>query len=373
MRKIIKNILITIFILTILFVPIHFLYQYLTKVNYITPIASTPLPPTPTPDPLRPYNIVLLGYGGGKHEGSLLTDTNILAQIRPRDKKIFLISIPRDLWIDLPVKESTTAGYKINAAFAIGTDDENYPDKPKIFTGKNGGGNMAKFVMDKVIGIPIDNYIAINFNGFTKAINTLGGIDVQVERNFTDPYYPIDGKEKDTCGFSEEITKQIDATASGEKKEQAYWCRFEPITFTRGIEHMDGETALKYVRSRHSPTDGGDFERSRRQKAVLSAFRDKVFSLNFLPKTLTVLKDFTGDMMMDITPFQMTKLLGFAKDFNSYTIESIALTTDNVLKEDVSANGQYILIPKEGNQIWNGVAKFISTAITSTQSAEMVK
>jgi anionic cell wall polymer biosynthesis LytR-Cps2A-Psr (LCP) family protein len=306
-----------------------------------------------------------MGYGGGKHDGGLLTDTIQIARIDPRLKEVILISVPRDLFVSLPTSVTATSGAKINAAFAFGSDDTAYPDKPNQFMGKNGGGAMAKYAVETVTGIPLDYYAAINFDSFTKTIDTLGGIDVNIRQTFTDPFYPLDGREKDTCGFSEDITKTIEATASGEKREQAYWCRFEPLTFTKGTVHLDGATALKYARSRHSPNNGGDFARSVRQKEVLEAVKTKMLSLGFLTKLIPFFQSISGNIQTDINAGTIQSALAIAGDIREYKINSIALTTDNVLKEDMTPEGQYILAPTDGIFNYKNIQKFITISIAS--------
>lgn len=326
--------------------------------------AAVPALPTPTPDPLSPFTILLLGYGGGKHEGGLLTDTMILARIAPRDKTVDLITVPRDLWVSLPTSVTATSGAKINAAYAFGSDNRTYPNKPSQFKNDNGGGNMAKYAVETVTGIPVNYYVAVSFAGFTKAIDTLGGIDVNVRQTFTDPFYPLEGREKDDCGFGEDIVKTIEATASGEKREQAYWCRYEPLTFDRGVTHMDGTLALKYARSRHSTTNGGDFARSIRQKEVLEAVRTKIMSLGFVTKAIPFYRSIQSSLKTDISLGFMENMIKIAGDIKDYQIDSIALTTDNVLKEEISPNGQYILAPDQGLYNYSGIRKYLNEQIS---------
>ena len=84
--------------------------------------------PTPTPTPARnDINVLLLGYGGGQHDGAYLTDSIILANINHDSKKITLVSIPRDLWVSIPVSSQESIFGKINSAYAIGIDDNQYP------------------------------------------------------------------------------------------------------------------------------------------------------------------------------------------------------------------------------------------------------
>lgn len=126
----------------------------------ITPTA------TPTPDPNRSFSILLMGYGGGIHEGGTLTDSIIIAQFIPKEEKIKLISIPRDLWVPIPIAVGETKMSKINAAYTIGLDNKRYPNKEIQFTGKAGGGQMSKYVLSQVVGFSIDNFATINFDGF---------------------------------------------------------------------------------------------------------------------------------------------------------------------------------------------------------------
>ena len=112
------------------------------KVNTTsTPAASTTATPEPTPDPDRPVSFLLMGYGGGGHEGGKLTDTMMVVYVQPKLQQIDLISIPRDLWVSFPVNGETESYWKINAAYALGSDDRNYPHKLAQYTGPGGGGN----------------------------------------------------------------------------------------------------------------------------------------------------------------------------------------------------------------------------------------
>lgn len=233
-------------------------------------------------------NILFLGIPGGIHAGSNLTDTIMVASYNLKTNHVFLISIPRDLWF--PALRS-----KANTVYQIG------------LTEKDGLG-LTKTVMGNVLGIPVHYALRIDFRGFVQAIDTLGGIDVTVEKSFDDYNYPIEGKEDDLCGFEE---KEMDfsqdqanelniekgkrkvfvspdgkiATDSAEEDKgiKYFSCRYEQISFNGGLTHMDGETALKFVRSRHGTNgQGSDFARSARQEKVLQAVRSKVLSLETL-------------------------------------------------------------------------------------------
>jgi polyisoprenyl-teichoic acid--peptidoglycan teichoic acid transferase len=323
------------------------------------------------PDPLRPFSVLLLGYGGGKHDGGLLTDTIIDAYIEPRSHKVTLITIPRDLWVSIPEKENKIKNYKINAAYAIGSDDKNYPNKPAQYTGTNGGGEMAKKVVSDVTGLPSDYYVALSFAGFTKSIDILGGVDIKVARNFEDQFYPIDGKESDSCGASTDDQKTREATLSGDLLDQSYGCRYEDLKFTAGISHMDGVTALKYVRSRHSNQDGNDFNRSARQRELLVAVRDRMLSIGFIPKAISFFKTLTYDMQTDLNLNTLQQYLPYISEISKYSLSSIALTADpdNVLVASTSADRQFILAPKVHPENFDSVHLFIHKQLEATTSA----
>jgi polyisoprenyl-teichoic acid--peptidoglycan teichoic acid transferase len=314
---------------------------------------------TPTPDPLAAYSILLLGYGGGTHDGGLLTDSIMLAQIRPRDEEVRLISIPRDLWVSIPVSGKETVSRKINEAYAIGFDDKDYPNKQIEFTGEAGGGEMAKYLVEQVTGIKPDYFTAINFDGFVKIIDSLGGININILKTFDDPYYPIEELKNDICGKNEEEMKTLEATMSGEKLEQQFVCRYENLHFDKGIQHMDGETALKYARSRHSTTNGGDFYRAERQKLVVTAVRDKIINIGFIPKIIPTIQTLSRYITTDINFSTMSELVTKISEVSKYKIVSIALTDENVLTNTRASTGQAILSPKKGENDFSGIKEFI--------------
>jgi len=178
-------------------------------------------------------NILLLGMGGKNHPGGMLTDTMIVLSINYSEKKIGLISVPRDLWVPIPGFGSA----KINEAYADG-EKNNTAQKT---TG--GGGTLASRTVENILGIPIHYYVSADFDGFKKAVDTLGGVDIYVEKPIYDPFYPA-----------------------------ANMINYDPFKIDAGQHHMDGALALKYARSRETTSD---FDRSRRQQQVMSAMKDK--------------------------------------------------------------------------------------------------
>jgi LCP family protein required for cell wall assembly len=369
-NKKILFIIITVFSIAIITLGVFVFLKYhqvVVKVKQDIQVGVTPTS-TPTPDPDRPFSILLMGYGGGVHEGGTLTDSIIVALFIPKEKKIKLISIPRDLWVPIPIAIGETKMLKVNEAYSIGLDDKKYRDKETQFTGKAGGGQIAKSVLSQVAGFPIDNFATINFSGFIKAIDTLGGIEVNVQKTFDDYLYPIEEKTTDTCGKSDEEITALTATVSAGKLEEYFECRYEHLHFNKGLQTMDSATALKFVRSRHSQEDGGDFNRSARQKLVIEAVKKKIISLNFIPKIIPLINSLAGNLTTDIDLNKMEELLSKSDEYQTYKIESFPITDQNLLMNSKSSIGQFILIPKLGENNWTNIQKFISQP-TATSSA----
>jgi len=304
-------------------------------------------------------NTLLLGYGGAGHDGGYLTDVIMLVSINKTKKQITLVSIPRDLWVSIPTQSDKSGKFKINATYAIGNDDRGYPLKEPLYKGEFGGGNMAKKVVGDILGITVKNFVAVDFSSFENIVDLMGGIDVEVPKTFDDYFYPIKGLENETCGFSAEEITDFHQKYSGFNLEKQFTCRYEHLHFDKGVTRMDGATALKFVRSRHSDTYGGDFARGERQNAVLFAAKDKLVSIYTAKSADAVYKEFQNLVKTDVnlqTFRGFTSELGNPKD---YSVKHVGLSTDNVLLNSKSSDGQFILVPKEGDGNWVGVRDFL--------------
>ncbi len=308
------------------------------------------------------YNILLLGYGGEGHEGGYLSDVIILLSIKPKEKKAVFISIPRDLWVEIPVRSDFKEHYKINAAYSIGNDDKNFPLKEPQYKGEYGGGAMAKKVVSQVVGFPVEYCIALDFSGFKDLIDSLGGVDVEVPVTFDDYFYPIKGRENDTCGKSSAEIAELHEKFSDTQLHHQFECRYEHIHFDKGKTFMDGEKALKFVRSRASLEHGGDFARSQRQKYVILAIKDKLLSLESIKNIDDFYLEFSKMLRTDIDLSVARELFKVFGDPGEYELNFLNLSTENVLIETKSKDGQFILIPKEGEDVWVGVQKYLSEA-----------
>ena len=327
----------------------------------VEPISIVPPTATPTPDPDRDFSVLLLGYAGGKHDGAGLTDSMILATIQPKKERLVLTSIPRDLWVRLPLSQddSEEHWYKVNAAYVLGKDDKKFNNKAVEFTGPAGGGELVKSVVSDITGIDIDYFLAVDFTGFMGAIDNLGGIKVYVPVAFSDPWFPIEGKEDDICEKSPEEIIAIEASLSGVKLEEEFTCRYEELVFDRGMVEMDGETALKFARSRHSDVYGGDFGRSDRQRLVIEAVKSKIMSIGFLPKVIPLLNQLSWHVQTDVDLGRMKEWMDRADEFLDYEIISTALTEKNVLMQSRSEAGQFILTSIDGQGVWMSVQNYM--------------
>jgi len=363
------HILIAISFLFILIISFAISYLFLGKLIFRESKKETTkeieLPQTPTPyfgetqKEEKTKNILLLGYGGKDHSGGFLSDTIILLSLNKEKKTAYLISIPRDIWINLPLDWENLKAAKINEAYAIGIDDIKYPNKKPEFRGKTGGGNMAKYATNQITGLSVDYFVSVSFDQIVKIIDTLGKIKVDVPVSFTDEYYPVKGLENETCGKTPEEMEALKQKYSGFELEKQYKCRYETISFEKGTVEMDGTTALKFMRSRHSATYGGDFSRSQRQMAVLKAIKEKLISLDAFSKIDELFPELASLVTTDLNLPTVKDLVSFLGKPEEYKIKEINLSTENVLTESKGPQGQYILLPKLGFGNWQETRNFI--------------
>jgi len=317
-------------------------------------------------DNKKPFTVLLLGYGGGTHDGAYLTDSMMAVHVDPKNQKVFLISIPRDIWIKIPTSGNDGSYWKINAAYELGLDDTNYPNKQRQFKGADGGGRLAEYMVSQVTGLPINYFIGMDFTGFKHTIDTLGGVDINVQPAFTDYSYPIDGKEDDPCGFTDQQIASLSAAiaSNSASESEAFPCRFETLRFDSGEQHMDGERALSYVRSRHSTTDGTDFGRARRQRNLLVAVKQKIFSIGFIPQIVSFIISLGDDLRTDLAPNDIKTFIQNANVLNKYQISTLALTDKNYLVDTTASDGEAILEPKDGLDNWKSVHNWISDQLS---------
>lgn len=333
---------------------------------------TTPSPtPTPTPDPLRPRTALLLGYMGGNHDGGLLTDTILLAHANPRSQQLSLISIPRDLWVEIPKNFEASQSGKINSVFAIARDKKRYPNLPDPYTNETSGLLLTKDIIQQITGQNINYSFIVNQAGLLQALNKLAPLTINIPYTFTDHYYPIPGEETNQCEFSSEDVATMSATLKGFDLEKQFSCRYEELSFVAGNQVIEPAQAIKFVRSRHSTTNGGDFGRSQRQQALIEAIIKKLSSPNSwvkLPNLLTTLLDAVDT---DSNISELSKLIPIINNPTDWSIQSLVLSNENVLIDSRSKDGQFILTvrPASPSSTKNNPTDMINNTSTSTTSA----
>lgn len=363
----------------------------------VGPQDQTEEPAQPEEEKQTIYNILLTGYGGFGHDGSYLTDTLMLANIDMEQKKVMLISVPRDLWVRYPSQDPDETSYaKINSVYQAGLFPDNYPGIPEKYQGEDNAPALIKDTIEEITGLEVDYFVGIDFSGFRKAIDALGGIEVDVERAFDDYFYPVSGMEDDLCGREpkptltedqqreqreryeamspeekeawdnrpvEELSETEFQKIATEEPQLAFPCRYEHIHYDAGLQEMDGDTALKFARSRKSLQDGGDFNRAARQQKVIEAVKERVLSVGFIPKIIPTFDTLSDHVRTDIPLDQMRMFLGEAPNADQYQIDNFVLTADELLMLDVSADGQSILVPAAGIDDYSEIQQTIQNVI----------
>ncbi len=262
-------------------------------------------------------NILLLGMGGENHAGGKLTDTIILASIKPKEKKATLISIPRDL--TLPVEGK--GKQKVNSINAYAEFNE-----------EDGGMALSQSLSD-VLKMPIDYYVKADFQGFVNIIDELGGINIYVEQTLNDYKYPVKGKEK----------------------ADDYEERYKHLHINKGWQTMDGKLALKYARSRHTVgAQGSDFSRAKRQQKILKAAKQKFSNTNIILKPSlisNILNELNEHISTNLKIWEMIKLWNLGKNIDTNKIKNEILdnSPSGLLAVSKTEDGAYLLVPKSGD------------------------
>ncbi len=278
--------------------------------------------PTSLPASSGRTNFLIMGREGpgSSRAGTDLTDTMILALVAA-DGDTVMLSIPRDLWV-------SSLRAKINTAYYYG--EQRQPG--------GGGIILAKAAVEEVIGQPVHYAVVIDFAGFEQIIDLIGGVDINVDRSFVDNKFPVPGRENDDCG-----------------KDVQHRCRYQTVQFAAGWQHMDGATALKFVRSRQAEgEEGTDFARSRRQEKLLLALKSKLLSRSVLmhPRLgLNLYHQVSQGVVTDVTSQMYLALARLGVKVVRRPLRPVALTEpDWVYHPPVSAKEDYqwVLLPAEG-------------------------
>jgi LCP family protein required for cell wall assembly len=244
----------------------------------------------------RSVNYVLLGLDRRDNELAR-PDVIIIGNVDLREKRASLLSVPRDLLVTIP-------GYgrdRINTAFVYGELDR-----------KSGGGAaLLGRAVEQNFGVHIDHYAVLDFNCFRSIVDAIGGLSVNVPQRIVDPYYPTEDYRRRT------------------------------VVFEPGLQQMDGNRALEYVRTRYTTSD---FGRMHRQQQIVAATRERLLSLNALPSVPRIVAD-CGGVTTDLGILEVIGLANAARDIRGE--DTVMQVIESPLVADViTPAGAMVLQPR---------------------------
>ena len=288
------------------------LQEAVSTIGQVAQVIVTEQDVWPAPDNGR-VTILLLGIDARDKlkEGASRTDVMTLVTIDPISKTAAMLSIPRDLYVPLP-------GYneqqRINTAYFWG-EVNHLP---------GGGPGFSERTVAYNFGVPLQRYAVIDFEGFKEIVDAVGGVDIDVPQEIVDEEYP-------TPDYRTEVLK-----------------------IPAGRVHMDGELALKYVRTRHGDSD---FGRLQRQQQVMLAIRDKAVSIGSLNRVPEVLKSVSDSLQTDLT---LPEILSLARKWGQVPRESIHnyRIDETMIQPYVTPQGGQVLLP-DRDKIAEVVTKFL--------------
>jgi polyisoprenyl-teichoic acid--peptidoglycan teichoic acid transferase len=239
----------------------------------------------------RAWNLLLLGSDNDNKFSfpSVLTQVVMVAHIDPLQNRVALVSIPRDSWVAVPGR---TGRHKIDQAFYLGSDPQHSFDD---------GVRLVRATVEQDYGIPIDRYAWVGLSGFANMINTLGGLDIDLTHPIVDDSYPND---------------------TGKDASNPY--AFKRLYLAPGPQHLNGQQALEYVRSRHADLIG-DIGRTQRQQEILTALKQKFDAPNVVNHLSALFHDLSGQVYTDLSASEMLSVASFGRSLPGSAIQHLTL------------------------------------------------
>lgn len=266
-----------------------------------TSMAPTPVPTVGAWEGKDRVNILLLGIDRRPGEAFVSrTDSMMVISINPETDSASVLSIPRDLYVQIP-------GYgqdRINTALVYGSREGDYLD----------GAALAMQTVSSNLGIPINHFVMVDFGAFVRIVDLLEGIDVQVPYDINDPMYP----------------------------DMDYG--YDPLYIPAGLQHFDGQTALKYSRTRHADSD---FNRAYRQQQVLFAARSKALNLGLtemLVRAPSLYREVESGIRTDLSLEQILRLAKTVGDIPSENMRNEVLDQDYVTSYRTPGGASVLLL-----------------------------
>lgn len=276
-------------------------------------------------------NILLIGKGGEGHTAPDLTDTLLLASIDPVQNEAALVSVPRDMYVE------NESGYamKINAIYAtakqnrLAKGDDSDADRQAA---EDAGLDAIKASVSEVLGVPVHYYMMVDFKAFEDAINTVGGITVDVK----EPLYD---------------------------QSVAWLLGGNPLVAGEGLQTFDGKRALLYSRSRMG-SSRGDFDRTERQREIIVALQNKVLSVGTFSnpyKVVELMSTFGDRVRTDLNGLdEVKRLYEIGQQIGSDKIASVGLADPpNILVETGMVGNQSVVMPVAGQFQYEEIHSYI--------------
>ncbi len=264
-------------------------------------------------------NILILGRPGENHIGEDLTDTIILAHFAPQNKKVVLISIPRDLLVS-----SADKGYslKINSIYRLFSIEE------------------LKLKIEEITGLATDHHVIVDIKVVQEIIDAVDGLNVFVPHDINDPYFPASNYT------------------------------YQTFKLKKGWRYLDGETAVRYIRTRYTSPQG-DFDRMARQQQIINLLKRKVLSLNPLwdfPVYFKIFQELRSHIETDISIWEIRDYWQRAKELDPDRIVNLVIDKKEtkLLRGDlIKLGGQKasVIYPTAGRDNYQEIKEYINNFI----------
>jgi LCP family protein required for cell wall assembly len=263
-----------------------------------------------------------LGIPGKGYHGENLTDTIIIVNTTPKGENPVGISVPRDLLVEISDKDYYA---KINSLYDSG---ENEKQGIEIISAK----------LKEITDLDFDYFIVFDLEGVKNMVDQLDGVDVVIKEDIYDPLFP------------------------------APYDSYQTFSIKRGVHHLDGETTLKYIRSRNQT--GGDFARIQRQQEVINILKNRILSLNFIwdfPVILNIRKILSAHIYTNIDLTDIKYVWNLAKKTNFGEIKFITLDQEFLIPDEIMLGNEktYILKPKAGLENYQEIKDYIKQLINN--------
>ena len=303
----------TVLLLALLAIVVVGVVLFVRAASFNAAVSSAPFPSTALLWDLNGserVNVLMIGYGGGDHDGAYLADSIQILSIDPQTDTTTTIPIPRDLWIEGIAAYGQNG--KVNEVYAVGHGAVDGEEPARL----DNAGDLMTDVLTDVTGLRIDHWLAIDFAGFEEMVDAVGGVTVD---------NPV----------------AFDYTTIEQFHREGRW---EMGGFAAGEIHLDGDQALAYARARYTSVvaESNDFARSVRQARILGALRTKLGDggIASIPSGLGLMDAMEQRVRTDLSAIDL-----FLLSSHLSSDRRVELTEDLALTATTNTVGQYILVP----------------------------